>query len=94
MLLRQLPTLAIMSKAWSEKNNVMTPQDFNKKEESFAARNAMGTGPYMLQSREVDIKTVYVENANWWGKPTKKGNVTEIVYTPIKQNATRTAALL
>ena len=94
VLLRQLPTLAIMSKAWSEKNNVMTPQDFNKKEESFAARNAMGTGPYMLKSREVDIKTVYAENPNWWGKPTKKGNVTEIVYTPIKQNATRTAALL
>src|SRR5690606_29462285 len=28
------------------------------------------------------------------GKPNKVGNVTEIVYTPIKQNATRTAALL
>ena len=54
----------------------------------------MGTGAYKLKSREVDIKTVYVENPDWWGKPTKKGNVTEIVYTPIKQNATRTAALL
>jgi peptide/nickel transport system substrate-binding protein len=94
VLLRQLPSLGIMSKAWSEKNNVALPQDFNKKEESFAARNAMGTGPYQLKSREVDIKTVYVENPNWWGKPTKTGNVTEIVYTPIKQNATRTAALL
>ncbi len=94
VLLRQLPTLGMMSKAWSEKNNATLPQDFNKKEESFAARNAMGTGPYMLKTREVDIKTVYVENPNWWGKPTKQGNVTEIVYTPIKQNATRTAALL
>lgn len=94
VLLRQLPALGMMSKAWSEKNGVTLPQDFNKKEESFAARNAMGTGPYSLKSREVDIKTVYVENPNWWGKPTKTGNVTEIVYTPIKQNATRTAALL
>ena len=94
VLLRQLPSLGIMSKAWAEKNNAALPQDFNKKEESFAARNAMGTGPYKLKSREVDIKTVYVENPDWWGKPTKTGNVTEIVYTPIKQNATRTAALL
>lgn len=94
VLLRQLPSLGMMSKAWSEKNGVTKPQDFNNKEESYAARNAMGTGPYKLKSREVDIKTVYVENPDWWGKPTKKGNVTEIVYTPIKQNATRTAALL
>ena len=94
VLLRQLPSLGIMSKAWAEKNNAVLPQDFNKKEESFSARNAMGTGPYQLKSREVDIKTVYVENPNWWGKPTKTGNVTEIIYTPIKQNATRTAALL
>ena len=94
VLLRQLPSLGIMSKAWAEKNNAMLPQDFNKKEESYAARHAMGTGPYMLKAREVDIKTTYVENPNWWGKPTKQGNVTEIIYTPIKQNATRTAALL
>ena len=94
VLLRQLPVLAIMSRAWSEKNSAAAPQDFNHKEESYSGRNAMGTGPYKLKSREVDVKTVYVENDNWWGKPTKKGNVTEIVYTPIKQNATRTAALL
>lgn len=94
VLLRQLPVLGMMSKAWSEKNGTMAPQDFNKKEESYSARNAMGTGPYKLKSREIDVKTVYVENTDWWGKPTKTGNVTEIIYTPIKQNATRTAALL
>ena len=94
VLLHQLTVLGMMSKAWSEKNNTVVPQDFNKNEESFSARHAMGTGPYMLKLREVDIKTVYVENPEWWGKSTKKGNVTEIIYTPIKQNATRTAALL
>ncbi len=94
VLLRQLPSLGIMSKAWSEKNGAQVPQDFNKKEETFSARNAMGTGPYKLKSREVDIKTTFDENTDWWGKPTKTGNVTEIIYTPIKQNATRTAALL
>ncbi len=94
VLLRQMPVLGIMSKAWSTKNNTTEPQNFNKNEESFSARNAMGTGPYKLKSREIDVRTAYVENPDWWGQQTKKGNVTEIIYTPIKQNATRTAALL
>ncbi|MEF9995518.1 MAG: ABC transporter substrate-binding protein [Burkholderiaceae bacterium] len=94
VLLNQLTEVRMMSKAWSEKNKVTKPQDFVQKEETFAARNAMGTGPYKLKSRDVDVKTVFVENPDWWGKAGKKGNVTEIVYTPIKSNATRTAALL
>jgi len=94
VLLRQLPVLGIMSKAWSEKNNSVSPQNYNKKEENFAAHNAMGTGPYKLKSREVDVKTIYVENHDWWGRLGKKGNVTEIIYLPIKQNSARTAALL
>ena len=94
VLLRQLTNLFIMDKNWSEKNNASVPQDFTKNEETFAARNTNGTGPYQLKSREVDVRTVYTENPNWWGKGEKKGNVTEVVYTPIRQNATRTAALL
>jgi peptide/nickel transport system substrate-binding protein len=94
VLLRQLPELRIMSKAWSEQHNVTKPQNYVAKEETFAVRNANGTGPYMLKTREVDIRTVFVENPNWWGKAKKKGNVSEIVYTPIRSEATRTAALL
>lgn len=94
VLLRQLTNVFIMNRDWSEKNNATAPQDFSKKEETFSARNTNGTGPYKLQSREVDVKTVFVENADWWNKANKPGNVTEITYTPIKQAATRTAALL
>ncbi len=94
VLLRQLTELRIVNKAWAEKNKVVAPQNFVQKEETYAARNANGTGPFMLKSREVDIKTVFVANPNWWGAKTKKGNVTEVVYTPIKSDATRTAALL
>lgn len=94
VLLRQLPVLGMMSKVWSEKHNVTKPQSFKDKEETYAVRNTNGTGPFKLKSREVDVKTVYVENPDWWNKANKKGNVTEIVYSPIKQNATRTAALL
>jgi peptide/nickel transport system substrate-binding protein len=92
VLLPQLTELRIMSKAWSEKNNVTKPQNYIDKEETFAARNTNGTGPYILKSRDPDVRTVMVENPNWWGK--REGNVTEIVYTPIKSDATRIAALL
>ena len=94
VLLRQLTELRIVNKAWAEKNKVVAPQNFVQKEETYAARNANGTGPFMLKSREVDIKTVFVANPNWWGAKNKKGNVTEVVYTPIKSESTRTAALL
>jgi len=94
VLLRKLTALLIMNRDWAQKNNALTPQDFTKGEEAYSARNTNGTGPYKLKSREVDVRTVYEENPDWWGKPTKKGNVTDIVYTPIAQNATRTAALL
>ncbi|MFQ1065052.1 ABC transporter substrate-binding protein [Bordetella trematum] len=94
VLLRQLPNVFIMNKAWAEKHKVEQPQDFVNKEETFATRNTNGTGPYKLKTREVDVRTVFEENPDWWNKKDKIGNVTEIVFTPIKQNATRTAALL
>lgn len=94
VLLRQLTNVFMMSKAWSEANNTTKPQDFTNKEETYSARNAMGTGPYKLVSREVDVKTEYTAHEDWWNKDNKVGNVNHIIYTPISQNATRTAALL
>ncbi len=92
VLIPQMTELRIMSKTWSEKHNVTKPQNYIEKEETYAARNANGTGPYMLKLREPDIKTVLVENSNWWAK--REGNVTEIEYRPIKSDATRIAALI
>lgn len=94
VLLRQLTNVFIMNRAWSEKHNSTAPQDFSNNEETHSARHANGTGAYILKSREVDVRTVFEENPDWWNKDDKIGNVTEVVYTPIKQNATRTAALL
>jgi peptide/nickel transport system substrate-binding protein len=92
VLLRQLTDVRIMSKAWCEKHNVVEVQDYLAKEETYAVGHANGTGPYVLKSREPDVKTVLEVNPHWWGR--MEGNVTEIVYTPIKSAATRTAALL
>ena len=50
--LEHLATINIMSKAWCEKNRATKPQNFTQKEEMITARQANGTGPYTLKSRE------------------------------------------
>jgi peptide/nickel transport system substrate-binding protein len=92
VLLNQLTELRIMSKAWAEKNKSVDPKDIRAKDETFAHRNAMGTGPFMVKEWQPDQKLVLVSNPNYWGK--NESNVTEIIYTPIKSEATRVAALL
>jgi peptide/nickel transport system substrate-binding protein len=92
IFLGHLETLWIMSKVWCEKNNVLLPLDFKNKQENFAALHANGTGPYMLVSRAPGVKTVYKRNPNWWNR--FEGNVQEVQFTPISNDATRLAALL
>lgn len=92
VLLNQLTELRMMSKAWAEKNKSVEPKDIKATEETFAHRNAMGTGPYILKEWVPDQRMVFERNPNYWGKI--NSNVTQIVYTPIKADATRMAALL
>ena len=96
LLLEHVNTIRIMSKAWAEKNAASRPQDFKTGEETYASRNANGTGPYTLVRREAEVATVLRKNPRWWGLPEGlfEGNVDEIVYRPIKSDATRMAALL
>ncbi|MBI3453679.1 MAG: ABC transporter substrate-binding protein [Rhodospirillales bacterium] len=88
----KLSQVGIMSKAWAERNNAMRSAELTKKEENFATRNAMGTGPFVLKSREADVRTVLTANSSWWDKP--QHNLTEIQFSVIGNDATRTAALL
>ncbi len=96
VLLRQLTELRMMSKAWAEKHRSTQPKDLKTRDENFAHRNANGTGPYLLKSWEQDVKLVLAENPAWWGQAAgrKAGNVGEVIYMPIKAEATRVAALL
>ena len=91
-LLDQLTQIRMINKAWAIKFNVQRPTDFKAKEESYAVRNANGSGAYILKTREPDVKTVFVANSNWWGK--RDGDVDEVIYTPIKSDSTRVAALV
>src|SRR5271169_5517686 len=94
--LEHIAAINIMSKAWCEKNGATKPQDFKQKEDLITAHQANGTGPYMLKSREPDVKTVLVKNPNWWGikEGRFEGNVDTVIFTPIAQDGTRLAALL
>ena len=62
-----LPTVAIMSKKWCEEHNTVRAADMTKNEESYATRNANGTGPFKLKERQPDVRTVLVKNPDWWG---------------------------
>ena len=84
-------SIGIMSKAWAEKNNAVQAADMIKNEENFATRNAMGTGPFVLKERRAGEKTILAANPTWWDKPTH--NLTEVIFTPVPNAATRVAAL-
>ncbi|GAB3771768.1 ABC transporter substrate-binding protein [Ramlibacter monticola] len=82
----------IMSKKWCEDNQATRPVDRRKGIENAASFRANGTGPYRLRERQPGVRTTFVRNGNYWGKV--EGNVQEVVFTPIGNDATRVAALL
>jgi peptide/nickel transport system substrate-binding protein len=82
----------IMSKKWCEENQATKPVDRRKGVENAASFKANGTGPFRLRERQPSVKTTFAVNSNYWGKI--EGNVTEVIYTPISNDATRVAALL
>lgn len=87
-------TWYIMDKEWSEANGANAPTDVTKGKENYATRNTNGTGPFMVVSRETDVKTVLKPYEGWWDNANKKHNLTEVIMTPIGSDATRVAALL
>jgi peptide/nickel transport system substrate-binding protein len=60
---------------------------------SFASTHASGTGPFIVTEREQGVRMKLKRFADYWDKDSP-GNVDEIVFTPIKEPATRVAALL
>ncbi len=60
---------------------------------SFASTHVSGTGPFILTYREQGVRLEFKRNPNYWDTQSK-GNVKNIIFTPIKEGATRVAALL
>ncbi|ROZ79509.1 ABC transporter substrate-binding protein [Ramlibacter sp. WS9] len=82
----------IMSKKWCETNQATKPVDRRKGIENAASFRANGTGPYRLRERQPNVRTTFVRNGNYWGKV--EGNVDEVVFNVIGNDATRVAALV
>jgi peptide/nickel transport system substrate-binding protein len=88
----QMARVMIMSKKWCEDNQATRPVDRRKGIENAASFRANGTGPFRLRERQPGVRTVFVRNGSYWGKA--EGNVQEVIFTPIGNDATRVAALL
>ncbi|MEJ1158408.1 ABC transporter substrate-binding protein [Prosthecomicrobium sp. N25] len=82
----------IMDKEWAEANGAVQPGSANNQTETFANRNAMGTGPYVIKERDPGVKTVFAANPGWWDKIT--GNIDQATFFVIANPATRVSALV
>ena len=92
ILMSQWDGWYIMDKKWCEENNSVAPTPASATTPSYASLHENGTGPFMIESHQPGVKTVFKVNPNWWGKP--EHNLKEIIFTPIGNDATRVAALL
>ena len=93
ILMSQWDTWYIMDKKWAEANGSSDPTPASATSPTYASLHANGTGPFMVESHQPGVKTVFKPNPTWWRKPVEH-NLQEIVFTPIKSDATRVAALL
>jgi peptide/nickel transport system substrate-binding protein len=91
-LTNEIVQLLVMDKGWAEANRATEASDLQKQRENFANRNTNGTGPFQLKSRDVDTRTVLVAHPGWWDKP--RHNLAEVVFMPIRADATRTSSLV
>ncbi|WP_211100597.1 ABC transporter substrate-binding protein [Acuticoccus sediminis] len=92
LLLNDLTNIHIFDKTWLVENNAEKPTDIGAGVEGFATYHANGTGPFIVESRQPDAKTVFVKNPDWWDTP--QHNIDRIELTPVTSAATRVAALL
>lgn len=92
ILLNYLTNIYILDKEWMVEHDSLAPADVRKGKENYAVANSNGTGPFMLESRQPDAKTILTVNSKWWDTP--KHNLTRIEFSPIGSDATRVAALL
>ncbi|TMG84346.1 MAG: ABC transporter substrate-binding protein [Betaproteobacteria bacterium] len=91
VLPEKLINVGMMSRAWCMAHGVVEPQNYDARQETYAVRNANGTGPYRLKAFESDVRTLLAANPQWWGR---RGNVDEAIYVVIQSDATRMAALM
>ena len=81
------------SKFYSGEMNGVDKSVIIKHGGSFASTHVSGTGPFTIESREQGVKVVFDRFDDYWDTKSP-GNVDKLTLVPIKENATRVAALL
>ena len=94
LLLENLINIFVLPQSWATEHDVLITQNRKAGEENYAVRHANGTGPFKLDLREPDVRTIMTRNDDWWGLEQYPHNIDRIRFTPIANNATRIAALL
>ncbi|MEM9431784.1 MAG: ABC transporter substrate-binding protein [Pseudomonadota bacterium] len=92
LLINKLTGIFIMDAEWLEANEATLPGNTSTGAVTFASDHTNGTGPFVLDSRQPDAKTVLLVNPDWWDEPVH--NLTSIEFLPIGSDATRVSALL
>lgn len=92
VFLDHVDAVPIMNLAWSRRHGVMVPLSLKLQQESHAKHHAMGTGPFVLSSRQPDTQSVLSQNPHYWGRV--PGNVSTLIVQPIGNALTRSAALV
>jgi peptide/nickel transport system substrate-binding protein len=91
---QKLVLVAMMSRRWAQSHHVERAQDYNARQETFAVRNANGTGAYRLERYEPDVRTTLKAFPQWWNRGASGiGNVDAASFVTIRSDATRLAAL-
>jgi peptide/nickel transport system substrate-binding protein len=92
LLLNDLTNIFVFSKPWLVSNHTEVATDVGRHVEGYSTSHANGTGPFKLESRAADSRTVLVVNKNWWDA--SKHNIDRIEFLPINSDATRISALI
>ncbi len=74
----------MVSRRWSESLGAARPDA--------ALQRANGTGPFRLQERQPNQRTVFARHDGYWGR--MESNAQQIVFTPLPDDAERVQALL
>lgn len=94
LLTANLTHVLIVPKAWTEKNRATAVPSPATRNQSYLSRNANGTGPFMLVSREPGVRTVLRRNDSYWGTSQHPIEIRELAYRPIPNDTERVQALV
>lgn len=93
ILTADLVNIYIMDKEWSEEHKTTSSTSASTDNSgNYANLHENGTGPFKVDEHKADVKTIFSKFDGHWG--TMKSNVTRVEFTPIKEAATRVAALI